>query len=494
MPLGAGADTTPPMHFGRLNAPEARPEECSGGLCAFSGVDLLTRASHVLPTQARMRPGSRLKHRPSGEITASKAPHSGETVAGPSDFWALAKAVYTGRIMALGDAFSAGIAPKAPPKNPHSLIPARARALPTHACALAGALPGENPKWKAPNMSPFLKCRNAVAKAGSFSLRLLGLPDILAPKIPPERIELATRVRGIEAQPSPFLEAISQRPYTPGELQCDPYPAELLNSMGQQSSAPASLDLRDLRRANIERQAEWCPDQLPDLSFRGNELAGETGEACNVIKKLERERHGWRGSRSTKAELAEELADVVNCADLCALNAGIDLAAAVVSKFNTTSDKNGLKTRIGLTPAKAGKFDGGALQNLVASMARREEKRDVAVKTLKRLGYNWQMAGDHGHWEPPAHFTPPKPLPEPAPGVADDLRDAIAYALNDHNPDGLEWLRAWNEGDEVACRELAEWRERERIRAAKRQRPGRPPEPGCDACATLGRACAEHRP
>ena len=106
------------------------------------------------------------------------------------------------------------------------------------------------------------------------------------------------------------------------------------------------LTLQQLQAASEERQAEWCPDQVPDLSFRGNELAGETGEACNVIKKLERERHGWRGSRATTGQLAEELGDVVICAVLCAITAGIDLEAAVIAKFNATSTKQGLKTML----------------------------------------------------------------------------------------------------------------------------------------------------
>lgn len=105
-------------------------------------------------------------------------------------------------------------------------------------------------------------------------------------------------------------------------------------------------NLKDLHAANIARQAEWCPDQVPDLSFRGNELGGECGEAQNVIKKLERERLGWRGSRASLDDLAQELADVVICADLCAVTAGIDLGAAVVAKFNATSEKVGLTTKL----------------------------------------------------------------------------------------------------------------------------------------------------
>jgi NTP pyrophosphatase (non-canonical NTP hydrolase) len=104
------------------------------------------------------------------------------------------------------------------------------------------------------------------------------------------------------------------------------------------------LTLAALQRSHVERQEEWCPDQKPDLSFRGNELGGECGEAQNVIKKLERERHGWRGSRDTVEHLGEELADVIHCAILCAITAGIDLEPAVIAKFNSTSVKNGLST------------------------------------------------------------------------------------------------------------------------------------------------------
>lgn len=109
--------------------------------------------------------------------------------------------------------------------------------------------------------------------------------------------------------------------------------------------------LEALRAANVARQAEWCPDQIPDLSFRGNELAGETGEACNVIKKLERERQGWAGSRASLAQLAEELADVIICVDLVAQQTGIDLWSAVVAKFNATSEARGLGTMLADTPA-----------------------------------------------------------------------------------------------------------------------------------------------
>lgn len=101
-----------------------------------------------------------------------------------------------------------------------------------------------------------------------------------------------------------------------------------------------------LREANEARDKEWAGDVDLSGSFWGVEMAGEVGEACNVIKKLERERLGIRGSRDTVEHLAEELADVVICADLVAMHYGIDLNAAVAKKFNATSEKVGLLTRL----------------------------------------------------------------------------------------------------------------------------------------------------
>jgi NTP pyrophosphatase (non-canonical NTP hydrolase) len=107
------------------------------------------------------------------------------------------------------------------------------------------------------------------------------------------------------------------------------------------------VSLFDLRIANIERDKEWGQGQEFGLSYRGNELAGETGEACNVLKKLDRERMGLVGSRATVEEAADELADVIICADLAAMELGIDLGQAVSRKFNKTTEKYGLKTRLG---------------------------------------------------------------------------------------------------------------------------------------------------
>ena len=106
------------------------------------------------------------------------------------------------------------------------------------------------------------------------------------------------------------------------------------------------MNFKKLRNANILRNIEWNPDNKVTPTFRGLELSGEVGEACNIIKKLERERIGIRGGRATIEELEEELSDIMICVDLIAMDYNINLDRAVSDKFNKTSKKYDLKTLI----------------------------------------------------------------------------------------------------------------------------------------------------
>lgn len=84
--------------------------------------------------------------------------------------------------------------------------------------------------------------------------------------------------------------------------------------------------LNALRRANVTRNDEWeMPNNPFSLTFWANELAGEAGEACNILKKLERERLGAVGSRAPLSALAEELADVIICCDLIGMHQKIEI-------------------------------------------------------------------------------------------------------------------------------------------------------------------------
>lgn len=77
---------------------------------------------------------------------------------------------------------------------------------------------------------------------------------------------------------------------------------------------------------------------------------GELGEAANKAKKLNRVRDGIPGNTESEEELraglADEIADTMIYLDLLAQAAGFDLATAVVSKFNRTSEKIGAPHRL----------------------------------------------------------------------------------------------------------------------------------------------------
>lgn len=114
------------------------------------------------------------------------------------------------------------------------------------------------------------------------------------------------------------------------------------------SEAGKALTFDALRVANAAREGEW--EQGTDggfsMLFLSNAMCGEAGEAANVVKKLERERIGAKGSRASIDDLGSELADIIIYADLLARKVGVDLGAHVAAKFNSTSEKHGFQTRI----------------------------------------------------------------------------------------------------------------------------------------------------
>ena len=107
------------------------------------------------------------------------------------------------------------------------------------------------------------------------------------------------------------------------------------------------LSFDTLRKANVLRNSLWDKDNQIGLLFRAVELGGEGGEVQNVIKKIERERLGLVGSTTNLEHLAQELADVVICADLIAMQEKIDLASAIAAKFNNASFKHHFNVFIG---------------------------------------------------------------------------------------------------------------------------------------------------
>lgn len=108
-----------------------------------------------------------------------------------------------------------------------------------------------------------------------------------------------------------------------------------------------------LRVANVSRKVRWHgeADEWTGADW-SNAMAGECGEACNIVKKLRRhETHTGTAYNTPPVHelweaLSRELADVVTYCDLLADKYGIDLGAAVAAKFNVVSESQNFPERL----------------------------------------------------------------------------------------------------------------------------------------------------
>lgn len=120
-----------------------------------------------------------------------------------------------------------------------------------------------------------------------------------------------------------------------------------------------SLDFDQLRETNAARCAHWHPgfphDEEWTLSDWSNAMAGEMGEAANVVKKIRRVETGNPGKHDGARDdlvtkLGEELADVILYADLLAAKAGLDLGEEIRRKFDAVSEREGFPERMAVGP------------------------------------------------------------------------------------------------------------------------------------------------
>lgn len=118
------------------------------------------------------------------------------------------------------------------------------------------------------------------------------------------------------------------------------------------------LDLSALRPLNVQRATEGfkCYDNQP-LTYWTTALAGEVGELCNMIKKMQRvERGGIDGGSSYTAKdithdmLKEEIGGIAIYLDLLASLLDISLEDAIIDTFNSKSEKYGFKQFIKASP------------------------------------------------------------------------------------------------------------------------------------------------
>jgi NTP pyrophosphatase (non-canonical NTP hydrolase) len=96
-----------------------------------------------------------------------------------------------------------------------------------------------------------------------------------------------------------------------------------------------SLTIENYINYNVLRNSFYKPCLDWSATDWACALAGEVGEACNLVKKRR------RGDSIDPKEIGKELADVVCYTILLANHIGIDLEQSLIEKFNDVSNRIG---------------------------------------------------------------------------------------------------------------------------------------------------------
>ena len=114
----------------------------------------------------------------------------------------------------------------------------------------------------------------------------------------------------------------------------------------------------DLRIANSTRNDRWVPLGIAQWSISewAVAMAGEAGEICNAVKKLNRvenqvanlnePRRQIETREAALAKIGAEIADTVIYLDLLAQRCGLALGKEVTRKFSATSERYGFPERL----------------------------------------------------------------------------------------------------------------------------------------------------
>lgn len=109
------------------------------------------------------------------------------------------------------------------------------------------------------------------------------------------------------------------------------------------------ITFNELRDANVSRCVKFGHGGIEGWNEAewGNAIAGETGELCNVLKKIIRQMPSDPNQIELRSMASEEIADVIIYLDLLAAKLDLHLGACIKLKFNKTSEKHGFSERLG---------------------------------------------------------------------------------------------------------------------------------------------------
>lgn len=126
---------------------------------------------------------------------------------------------------------------------------------------------------------------------------------------------------------------------------------DLFQTTGETGSANG-LTFAHLAAVHLTRALRWHGTGLESwsLSDWACAMAGEAGEVCNVVKKMNRARDGIQGKKDDPeafpTALKHEIGDTLLYLDLLAQRAGFSLEECVRDTFNRVSEREGFPERL----------------------------------------------------------------------------------------------------------------------------------------------------
>jgi NTP pyrophosphatase (non-canonical NTP hydrolase) len=112
----------------------------------------------------------------------------------------------------------------------------------------------------------------------------------------------------------------------------------------------------EISQINRDRSKQWhstgsAGESNWSVSDWGVAMAGEAGEVCDAIKKLNRRRDGitmgvTRSQEELTIDIGKEIADTFLYLDLLAERLGLNMEDCIVQKFNEVSDKYGFPQKL----------------------------------------------------------------------------------------------------------------------------------------------------